>query len=607
MECESMTCQKGIEVYGDEWFMTAGLMGLKRLLDNEVQMTPGGLIIKESILEELPRKYFAYFLSEYSVAKRDCKRMENNLESIERKPDSVRERMTDIRKTANDQLKKVNKYFSDREECEQLKGIVSQMKELKNTEQLDLMKKLVRDYCGIMETQYIDEKLTLNFVKALIISPYYGQPSFLNVAFQGNKEEHIERMRKDFVEPALKELNFYHIIQNNKWDEVIKFLEKHKSIQPYKKLYKEAKTMYSTEEFRQWMKEAVVSCSFIEEIPAVMGFEEMMFAPLGLSAANAFNFFWEGNKRRLDPMCALARLILFMIPAGVAIYGKKFITNNGMEYKQFAGLVLQDLNFEENCKANNTYRTKKKKDSSFREIILSLLGEKKTEAELSKSSYLFIEFHSDIQMKKTIMDYYHMPQYAVNYFVKYSDNLRALKVIEYQDEFVVSVLHGIDPKQTLFKCVKKSIENNFHAYGAFVMARERNRIEMLQKQKGEGEMEEQDKRLMAIFNRGKEIRIKMLHTEQNSDGKGPYRASSAKKIEAIAYRLLNAVKAGNEEEFMDAVFRLHIAEGKPMSPIFLDIVKEEGLDFGAIGSAFITGLLVDTEYKSNKQEEKADE
>lgn len=591
----------GIKIQGEEWFMTAGLIGVKRLFLEDVETTAGGLIIHESLLEQLPDKYFAYLLEEYSIAKRDSKRIARCLNRSKSKPESARERFDEITKIAAEQFKKVDKYFSGSEECLELKTVIGKMKEIKKAEQLEDMEGLANEYCHLMETPDIEKKLTLNYVKAMIISPYYGQTSFLNVAFQGDLEAHIEKMRKDFAEPACREISYYKLVREKEWEPVKGFLEENKSCEPYKMLYKASEKMNSFKEYEEWIYNNVVPCSLIEELPASMSFEEMMFAPLGLSAANSYNFFWDFNKKNPIPMCALARLILFLIPIGVSIYQRKFITNGGTEYKQFAGLVLKETDFNENLKINQYYNNKRGGDSSISEIIMGLLNDVRETVRRKKDSYLFIEFHSDYKMKKTLLDYYHMPEYLSSYF-NGNDRLKYMTYIECQDDFIRTVLHGIDPKQEVFRYVREAVRNNYYAFGAYMATRERNRILMLKKQKEEDEMEKQDKRIEAIYIKGKELKVKLLSSNQNNDENGPYRASASKKIEAIAYRLLNAVKAGDEEGFLDNVYRLHISAGQPVSSIFLDVVKDEGLDLGSIGSAFIAGLLVDTEY--NKKEEQ---
>lgn len=73
------------------------------------------------------------------------------------------------------------------------------------------------------------------------------------------------------------------------------------------------------------------------------------------------------------------------------------------------------------------------------------------------------------------------------------------------------------------------------------------------------------------------------------------------KLEGLEYKMLNSLKSGNRQEFMDVVIRLHMILQKNVSPIFLESMKDESdIDFYSIGHSFIAGLI------SNKFEKKGE-
>ena len=73
------------------------------------------------------------------------------------------------------------------------------------------------------------------------------------------------------------------------------------------------------------------------------------------------------------------------------------------------------------------------------------------------------------------------------------------------------------------------------------------------------------------------------------------------KLEGLEYKMLNSLKSGNSQEFMDVVIRLHMILQKNVSPIFLESMKDESdIDFYSIGHSFIAGLI------SNKFEKKGE-
>ena len=635
--------RKGIEIYAEEWFMTAGLIGLKRLLGDDLEVTANGVRLTSDNLATLSEKYFTYFLEEYDVAEYDRETMLKNLNQAKQNVDKAKkyvdrskdykeyakQNLKNICKRVGDQFDKIEKYdvykhypkpikskneekkdydervkehFQDSKEklycnesdeserCRKLKLTLKNMKSVKIDKNLVDMEPLINDYYNVTKIDTINKKLTLNFVKAMIIAPFYGQPSFLNVSFQENFEEHVQKMNLDYVRPAQLELEFNELLNQKSWEEICLFIERNKSSEPFKQYHKVSQKMSEISKFADWLENNILPCMFIGNIPASISFEEMTFAPLGVSLSNSYNFFWDFQKDKPIPISFLARLILFMIPVGAAIYSRSFQTNDKPEYKQFGGLVLINEHFEEIIKQNNTYRQQRNKNASMNEIITTLFHESRLSAQKVYARYTFVEFHSEIKAKKSLLEYYHMPMYVAKYFYEKSDSLEHLKNLLLQDEFTRTILKGYDPKQTVFKYLRSAIEKRFDAFGAFIATRERARINLIKKGRDEL-MEKQDKKIAVIQKQGKQIREMIIGKRNNESDENHYQASGEKKITGIAYRLLNAVKAGNNKEFFDTVFRLHISTEQPFSPIFMEANKEEGLDLETIGSAFIAGLL----------------
>lgn len=96
-------------------------------------------------------------------------------------------------------------------------------------------------------------------------------------------------------------------------------------------------------------------------------------------------------------------------------------------------------------------------------------------------------------------------------------------------------------------------------------------------------MEEQIKKnnakISVLYNLGIEI-----HDELKKKGE-------ANKLDSYIYKMLNFIRLGNKKELMDTILRIHISMGKGISPIFLDIMKDDTLDYEAVGQSFIAGLI----------------
>ncbi|RSK53989.1 hypothetical protein [Bacillus canaveralius] len=582
-----------IQVDAEQWPMAAGCIGLAKLYsENELPRTPTGVFLKKEILDNLAEKYIGDLIKTFSVVKRDIKRLEWYARQAEKKPEQTKQCAADVRKSMNEQYKKVEKYFLESEECQQLKELLARLQEIKNPNDAPKVREAVERYGEIMETPFINEKLTLNYVKAVIMNPLYGQTSILQPVFNSKStEEHIAQIEKDFIQPAKLELLFAERLASaHTKEEIITFLEEYQDYKPFKDLLKPFKKLTSKEEVDTYLKDEVLPCSFLDGLIATQSYEEMAFSPLSFSKNKAINFNWNFDRQFPVPMSAVARLVMFMAPFGVAYYSRRLGNGHANETLRYAGLVLSQKHFDEVIKENITYQKLRGEGSSFEEAIIGLLHESVDKAQKKSQAYFFVEVYSSYQTKKTLLDYYHMPTYLTKYLNKHGKALDLLLHRDLKDAFFRTVLKGIDPKELVFDYLRVAVTEPFHALGAFHATRERKRI-LEAKREGEKEMDNFDKVITYVYYRGVDLQKAMVKERAGVQEDGPYRASGRKKLEGIAYRLLNAAKAGNKGAFMDTIFRIHMAASLDVPSVFVDAFKEDGLDFETIASAFIAGML----------------
>lgn len=582
-----------VYIEAEEWPMIAGLIGLTQLLDdNEITIKSDGVILNTNSLDDLAQKYIYELIHRYNIADRDLNRLNWYISQMKKSPSKTKQYAIDIRKLMNDQLKKVKKYFSDLPETKKLTEVIEQMKTIKKEEDIAKVEELVDTYYEYASNKLINEKLTLNYVRTFILTPFFGQTSILQKTFSSkNTEEHIERIEKDFVEPAILELQFSECLaMPENIDEIVKFLHDNREYIPFKQWLNKIKKFKTIEEVKQYFQEDVLSCSFIEELPATQSYEEKIFTPLAFSKEKASNFYWEFDKKQPIPMSALARLIIFLSPIGMAFYSRKIGNEHSSKFLSFASIILSQESFSTIKNRNVHYRNLRAKGTSFGEAIVDVIQEQTDKAKRIKNSYLFIEIHSDYDSKKALLDYYHMPAYLVNYLEKYGKALTLMHHYDLRDLFLRYVMQGIDPIQVIFRYLREAISTSHHGEGAYHAVRERKRI--LNAKEGMKEMRNQDKVIRFIYYRGVELREQLIQSrEEISDDAGTYRASGRKKLEGIAYRLINATKAGNKQAFMDTIFRLYLGTPLTVPSIFVDAFKDDGLDFETIASSFIAGML----------------
>ncbi len=579
-----------IQLYMEDWMVTMGMVGVHRILQDDVELNPFGLSFEIEVLKTLPERFFDYMVKEYSVAERDKRIMEDNLEYAKNEK-YFKSRLQQIRKRMSDQLKKVEKYFG--EEADELRNIVNKVKEIQKPDQYQILAEQIHKYYNLMSAKKIDGKLTTNYFKATIMSPFFGQVSFLNVVNNAkNKQEHIDLFYRDYVEPVLLEARFLELLEKQMdVENILDYLKNNNHYKPFKGILRDIKKKETIAEIKIYLQEEIPKCTLIDGWFATSNFEEMTFSPLALSKKDALNFNWNLQKNQPVPLSSLAKLVLFLAPAGVVFYNRKDGFGSQGVNRQYSGFVMSNDPFPEIIKKNETYRIKKKNEDPFNIVVHDLLQDTRERAGKVTETLLFIEVHSNYQSKKTLLDYYHMPNYLAYYFKQYGDEIGKIRSRDYREAFTRSALKGIEPKSVVFHYLRSVIERNQDGYGGFIAARELNRIQFLKR--GVRNLQNEDKKVYVIFKQGQEIRNKLIAERESQAAKasGEYKAGGSKKVNAIAYRLLNAAKAGNEKSFMDTLFRIHMAAEKEVSPIFLNALHEKDLKFETVSSAFIAGLL----------------
>lgn len=670
-----MYLSASIEIFAEDWMITAGMIGLTRLFDRtDIGMTPleedvpniitsYSIHLTEKHIELFSARYIEWWIKESSVVRRDVGRMEwskkkangaynkiitsqasdpNQLIDAQLLKDQnkvIKECAKAIRKIMNDQYKKVEKYFPNTDECDQLAQVIEQLNQVEDYQDAEQIEVSVLEYERIMATTFIEEKLTLNYVKAVILGIFFGQASILQPSFNAkSKEEHIQQLNKDFSDPALRDLQLYERLHQEQEDGstvestipalLQKYSDTHK---PYKDWLRAVKKLNSRQDILQYFDQHISKCSIIEGVPATQSYEELTFSPLALSKKKAVNFYWEFDKKNPIPISAIARLLLFCVPIGMVDYNRRLGNEHTEVSKRFFGIVMDNVNFKGLVKLNNIYRLQRKRTNSWSESIIGLLGEMKHKAEniKSKNSYLFVEFHSEYQIKKTLLDYYHMPSYIATYLADSGYKLKDISDNRIRDLYLRKILQGHDPKRHIYELLRQMIRASFYekellSKSARIAINARYHLSLAKK--GELQLSVHDSQINEIYEEGVKLRRRFVFSrpfESNATNieQSDYRASGRKKLEGIVYRLLNAVNAGDKQSFLDTTFRIYLsanttgarrnANGTSSPPlgiprIFVDIFQEEELDFETIANTFIAALLGSEKRKADKAKDTSE-
>ena len=80
------------------------------------------------------------------------------------------------------------------------------------------------------------------------------------------------------------------------------------------------------------------------------------------------------------------------------------------------------------------------------------------------------------------------------------------------------------------------------------------------------------------------------------------------KIVSNGYRLLNLIKSGNKEDFMNDFFKMIMGFSLTVPESVINVMSEKDFDFETFGYAFISGLLgEEDEAKKGNNDQKINE
>ncbi|WP_047152806.1 type I-B CRISPR-associated protein Cas8b1/Cst1 [Aneurinibacillus tyrosinisolvens] len=556
-----------------EWHISQGLVGYYRIMkhaNQKVEARNDGLQISIADLEILPESYFQFFLDKYSIQKRDSYRLQQALGRFRSGKKEAKKAVDDIVKSLND---KVGKYFPETMEGKQILALGDRIR--MNKEYTADLEEDTLQYCQLVGTKKIHDKLTLNYFKAVILGPYFGQVSFLNVVKNElTIAEQVELFRKDYIVPVIEEYQFTKLLNTAKTEqEILECLEgcTHEHLTKLKRPFKKL----TIDEMREYITTRVNRCSFFEGFYAFEEYNEGNFSPLALSAKKAINFSWEGRGSLTIPMSAMAKLILFCAPAGATISGKKSL------------FVQLDGSFDKLLHANESYAVAKENNKAFDEIIFDIIRETQQKSHDTLNHYLLLEYESDYSSKKTLLDYLMLTPALCQLFMQHHSLFQKLS-FTLRNALVHELLQHRDPKPLLFTHFRNNINSKFISSEILHAVLIRHFYQKYQKG-GESVAVHSKKESAYVW-----VLYKSAFAVQEKIGET--------KAKQVAYRLLNASRAGDKQLFMDTVMRLYISVDEKMPDLLLNVLHEEKLDFASVANAWIAGLISKKEEKNDEQQ-----
>lgn len=604
-----------LKLHMDDYLTAMGGVGLLRLQEwahlylgtvedikhpaSPIKQKHDHLLVDPSILPQIPEWYFRFLLDQYSISKREEKRLSHIGDF---KNQTVKEQKDRLKDSINENLKKLSKYFSGTETYQLMQDCMEQVKKMPDEEARTSLIDWRNKYLQLLKTDIFEEKLTFNFIRSVVLKNFFGQVSFLQKSLSHyNLQQHIDKMTEDYVQPLLFDLGFHDLLYGDlpageKYKAVLQYLAK-SELPTHKRWIKELKKQ-GPDGLESYFKQQL-KCAFEENWLATDYFEEKSFVPLGVSSGNARNFAWD-LQNNPTPISTWIRFVLFISPVGLTpftkIYKESFETYYSFVFRDGSpALIYRDNEALRNLEQNE----------SFDQVIPKIIRRERHKAKQeSRPDIQIIEFYSEYDNKKTVMHYYHIPRYLLIYFEQ--DNLNKLHMIwdrSLRDQFLQLVMERVDPISTIWLHLQKVIRGKANPYSTYRALLERWKINSLK----EGGTMKKSGLIYNIFNEGIQIRQKLKNLSDERSEQTDYASSGSKRAAGIAHRLLNAAKAGNKQQFMDTVIRLYLQVKTPVPPLLLNVLHEKDIDFASFSGAFITGLLSDVDHSAEDKSEQSEQ
>ncbi|MBX0312134.1 MAG: type I-B CRISPR-associated protein Cas8b1/Cst1 [Sulfurihydrogenibium sp.] len=532
-------------IYLGDWLYNAGIVGFLRINNHLWEVKDEKLISKDENLLKIGDNYIEI---DRNIFDGFTDRFFNYAFSLYSKYDTVLKQLHNlIDGLSDDTFKKINQDFNkilkdypilERKVKEKIGNF-----EAKDSQELS---GVIENALKIMEEDKADfvEDFIENEVRKFL-DIHYGQKSFLNRSVKGSKRQ---KFYKDFEEP-LKKLGSGE-------------LSKHKCVICGERSAKK-------------------DLSFNTGFSTIFGLNE-----------DATNFLWDFDTR--IPACEICEIIYFCTFAGLTkLHGKYYFVNQDNTVES---LFVGADGFEMKLKKDYD---EKLDDFLFAKFITDLLVRSKRiqskyiiqninfiEVEIKKlpmSERKFVKvfnFNVDRRTAEFIEENNkNFKSLSKSYFIFPDDKTRVYILIE----FLNSVLKKDLSYGFLYKIFRSKIKDKAYISSNSLLKLIYMYLLYL-KRFGGKKMELKDKSLRAMYMQGQDLlkRLKVRGAEN--------------KIQSIAYKLLNALKIGDVNQFMDVMTRVCIAYDLEI-PYLLTKALQDKDNFYLLGYSFLNGLL-GKEYQS---------
>lgn len=580
-----------LRVYRGDWFFNMGIVGFLNIIKKadkqaEIFIMEDYIEFDSLFLENFHEYYFNYFMDEYDVSKRIKKNIDYSINFIKSKPDRIKDGIKKIKDSVKQQNDKIKKF--DEEKFNMIKEKLDSMSKIKSYDEFDSLEALVDETIDIFKIKSINDRLTANLYKYVVQDNYFGQVSFFNVA---KAKLDLDGLKQVMFNDYLRQIIYFgeleDLLEENDYDKLKNYLNDRlnsiakdinekkvskSSINTIEKIMKEINKNFikknkSIEDIKKYMDSLEV-CEMCGLYKGILDeYSESNFAPLGVSTNNARNMFW--NQAYVPSICDICKLILFCTPAGATYTRKNYLINEENEFYLFVNMdtCINEL-FERNnsLKAQKSEYSDSKDENPFNQLIKSIVEENTLKSEWQLRNILFVEFKASIDSKKCKINYFNIPTYLAKFFVKENKKIQSIYDYKLKSNVLDLILKSKDLKHlinnTLRNIVKSNLESNNKSNISGLSCFNVVQLRTILNNYKRGVYKMDYKKLRKIYESGCEIHD--YYIDKNAKN----------KIEGITYKILNLIKVGNKNDFMQTILRIFSPSEKTPPEEILQIFVE---------------------------------
>lgn len=553
-----------ITIRTDNWLKNAGIVGLYRILtmENEfaeIKPEADRISFSAELLQNFSDKYFRYFIQKYrnSLSLYRLLDFEKRLQQYEQADiKSLTEK--DI-SSLNEQVESLKKYLKSNSYVAAYPLIQCPFDPLlkeKELKKITLRKKeRVEDRADEIRKLITDVREIHDFLRQADTQKYIGAKNVMYGIIK-NAWEGIS-----ILNPQVKERNMY--VEFEKY-----FVQ---SVQDYLPQDKSG-FKYACFGCEMPIKETKIDLSFMNHI--------------GFDVARKTSHVWDFNNYVI--ICPLCRLIYACVPAGFTyLYDRGIFVNASMD--------LREMIRVNNHVFKQVWEKKEDGKSLYAALISGMAKEmnEHTAYELSDVQVVRLEKerYSFSILSRVLLNTVKHCHTDLD-FIRKSSYKEGNDIYYIYNEVIRRLLRGENLFLLIHKLIQMQMANSENCYyrmgtvGTVIKIND-------QFLKEAGYMQEEKKEYSQL-----EMARIIGHNLQEAYG-GFEEGKYNKKLDGIAYRMLNALKTNNKSAFMDSFINAHMYAQKPIPSLFSDNLNQD-LAFKDLGYAFVTGMLGE-EWKKNNQ------